>query len=112
MPERTCPCGSGKPRHANHDARGIFLTFTCETCHQRTIDAIHDAIGRLIGVRNPVIDDILTRVGVMVTKIEPVGYLVTFHERDDSDGGSARAAYFTAEQLRDGTLPSWSMMLQ
>lgn len=33
MKLRTCPCGSGKPRHENHDARGIFLTFTCDACH-------------------------------------------------------------------------------
>lgn len=44
---RTCPCGSGKPRHANHDARGIFLTFTCETCHQR----------RMAGFRPDVLTD-------------------------------------------------------
>lgn len=32
---RLCPCGSGERRYPNYDARGIFLTFTCETCHQR-----------------------------------------------------------------------------
>ena len=35
MPIRTCPCGSGKYRSENYDARGIFLTFTCEDCHDR-----------------------------------------------------------------------------
>ena len=30
---RTCPCGSGNERFAQHDARGIFLCFTCTSCH-------------------------------------------------------------------------------
>ena len=29
----TCSCGSGKPKSAQYDARGIFLTYTCENCH-------------------------------------------------------------------------------
>lgn len=32
---RTCPCGSGNPRRENKDARGIFLTFTCDACHAK-----------------------------------------------------------------------------
>jgi hypothetical protein len=31
----TCSCGSGKPKSAQYDARGIFLTYTCEDCHDR-----------------------------------------------------------------------------
>ncbi len=31
----TCSCGSGLSREAQHDARGIFLTFTCAKCHER-----------------------------------------------------------------------------
>ena len=34
---RACPCGSGLERRAQHDARGIFLTYTCATCHDRRI---------------------------------------------------------------------------
>lgn len=33
MHQRTCPCGSGKPRWPQHDARGIFLCYTCDDCH-------------------------------------------------------------------------------
>ena len=29
----TCSCGSGKPKSAQYDARGIFLTYTCEDCY-------------------------------------------------------------------------------
>lgn len=32
---RSCPCGSGEPRHARYDARAIFLCFTCNSCHAR-----------------------------------------------------------------------------
>ena len=35
MTGRNCQCGSGLMRFANYDARGIFLCFTCETCHQK-----------------------------------------------------------------------------
>lgn len=35
MPMRTCPCGSGRERFAQHDARGIFLRYTCTKCHDR-----------------------------------------------------------------------------
>jgi len=31
---RLCPCGSGLPREEQYDARGIFLTFTCEDCEE------------------------------------------------------------------------------
>jgi hypothetical protein len=30
-----CSCGSGKLKSAQYDARGIFLTYTCEDCHAR-----------------------------------------------------------------------------
>lgn len=30
---KPCPCDSGLSRWAQHDARGIFLTFTCDKCH-------------------------------------------------------------------------------
>jgi hypothetical protein len=30
---KPCPCGSGKPSSWQHDARGIPLRRTCETCH-------------------------------------------------------------------------------
>jgi hypothetical protein len=33
----TCPCGSGFEAWANYDARGIFLTYACETCQQRKL---------------------------------------------------------------------------
>ena len=29
-----CGCRSGLYREAQHDARGIFLTFTCAKCHR------------------------------------------------------------------------------
>ena len=28
-----CFCGSGLPKDAQHDARGIFLCYTCESCY-------------------------------------------------------------------------------
>jgi hypothetical protein len=31
----TCSCGSGKPKSAQYDARGIFLRYTCEDCYDR-----------------------------------------------------------------------------
>lgn len=34
---RTCSCGSGKSRHGEYDARGIFLTFVCEDCRTRKL---------------------------------------------------------------------------
>jgi hypothetical protein len=27
-----CSCGSGRPRRALHDARGIFCTYVCDRC--------------------------------------------------------------------------------
>jgi hypothetical protein len=30
---KPCLCGSGKPRSPQFDARGIFLTYTCDDCH-------------------------------------------------------------------------------
>lgn len=29
-----CHCGSGEFPSANYDARGIFLTYTCDKCHK------------------------------------------------------------------------------
>lgn len=29
-----CPCGSGEFPNANHDARGIFLCYSCDKCHR------------------------------------------------------------------------------
>jgi hypothetical protein len=29
-----CHCGSGKFPEARHDARGIFLTYTCSKCER------------------------------------------------------------------------------
>ena len=31
---RSCTCGSGLRRQPQYDARGIFLTYTCQQCHQ------------------------------------------------------------------------------
>lgn len=36
---RGCPCGSGLYREDNYDARGIFLAFTCDACHERKMGA-------------------------------------------------------------------------
>lgn len=44
---RPCGCGSGLPREEQRDARGIFLTFTCEACHDR----------RMAGFRPEVLTD-------------------------------------------------------
>jgi hypothetical protein len=32
---KPCSCGSGKLWSPQYDARGIFLTYTCEDCHDR-----------------------------------------------------------------------------
>jgi hypothetical protein len=32
---KPCLCGSGKLWSPQYDARGIFLTYTCENCHDR-----------------------------------------------------------------------------
>ena len=34
MPEKPCPCGSGKPSWWEHDARGIPLARVCERCRR------------------------------------------------------------------------------
>jgi len=31
---RECNCGSGKYREPQFDGRGIFLTYTCTSCHK------------------------------------------------------------------------------
>jgi hypothetical protein len=31
---KQCSCGSGKAWSPQYDARGIFLTYTCEDCHE------------------------------------------------------------------------------
>lgn len=37
MKQRTCPCGSGECRTEQHDARGIFLCFTCSKCEREKL---------------------------------------------------------------------------
>jgi hypothetical protein len=32
---KPCSCGSGKRRSPQYDARSIFLTYTCDDCHDR-----------------------------------------------------------------------------
>jgi hypothetical protein len=32
---KPCSCGSGKLWSPQYDARGIFLSYTCEDCHAR-----------------------------------------------------------------------------
>jgi hypothetical protein len=32
-----CNCGSGLPKEAQYDARGIFLTYTCKKCEQEKL---------------------------------------------------------------------------
>ena len=32
---KPCSCGSGKLWTPQYDTRGIFLTYTCEDCHDR-----------------------------------------------------------------------------
>jgi hypothetical protein len=34
---KPCSCGSGKNRCAIYDGYNIFLTFTCEDCHEKRI---------------------------------------------------------------------------
>ena len=36
---KPCSCGSGKLWTPQYDARGIFLTYTCEDCHDRKMAA-------------------------------------------------------------------------
>jgi hypothetical protein len=33
--EKPCSCGSGEPRRALHDARGIFCAFVCSRCESK-----------------------------------------------------------------------------
>lgn len=35
MCDRSCSCGSGLPRRALVDARGIFCAFVCDACEPR-----------------------------------------------------------------------------
>ena len=35
---QTCPCGSNKYPDAQHDARGIFLCYTCDKCHDEKME--------------------------------------------------------------------------
>ena len=57
----TCSCGSGKPKSAQYDARGIFLTYTCEDCHDR----------KMAGYRPDVLTDPATGPMSRLTTIEP-----------------------------------------
>jgi len=36
MTGRSCPCGSGRPRRALNDARGIFCGYVCDRCEAAT----------------------------------------------------------------------------
>lgn len=36
---QNCPCGSGEYPEAQHDARGIFLCYTCDKCESRKLAA-------------------------------------------------------------------------
>ena len=42
-----CTCGSGEYPHAEHDARGIFLCYTCSKCYDE----------RMSGYRQDVLTD-------------------------------------------------------
>jgi hypothetical protein len=44
MTERTCPCGSGLPRTAQHDGYGIFLCFACPKCRHERVSAFRPDI--------------------------------------------------------------------
>jgi hypothetical protein len=33
----TCNCGSGFPKEAEYDARGIFLTYVCSECRREKL---------------------------------------------------------------------------
>lgn len=32
-----CTCGSGEPREAIYDARGIFVTYACDRCRKEKL---------------------------------------------------------------------------
>jgi len=34
---RLCPCGSGNPKEPEHDGRGIFLCYVCESCRDEKL---------------------------------------------------------------------------
>lgn len=37
MSSQTCRCGSGLPRIAVHDARGIFVKYVCPKCRVQAL---------------------------------------------------------------------------
>jgi len=37
MTEKLCFCGSGEPRRAAFDARGIFLAYVCDECEREKL---------------------------------------------------------------------------
>jgi len=41
---RPCACGSGEPRRALHDARGIFCTYVCRSCVKRRLQEFDEEI--------------------------------------------------------------------
>lgn len=41
---KDCPCGSGEPRHAVHDARGIFVAFVCSQCEEEKLKGYRSEI--------------------------------------------------------------------
>lgn len=40
----SCICGSGLPKTAQFDARGIFLTSTCARCHARRMQEFREDV--------------------------------------------------------------------
>ena len=62
--DHDCPCGSGEPREAVSDARGIFVTFACSKCRAR----------KLKGYRR----EIFTNPGY--SHSEPIGEPIPFRE--------------------------------
>ena len=41
---KTCPCGSGKDRQEQVDARGIFVFFHCDDCLTRKLDGYNPEV--------------------------------------------------------------------
>ncbi len=41
---RACPCGSGLESEAQHDAQGIYLARTCDSCHADRMRAFRPEI--------------------------------------------------------------------
>lgn len=35
---KSCPCGSGEPRHELKDGYGIFMTFACDKCEHQKVE--------------------------------------------------------------------------